>query len=130
MRTCDADAMIKDRYGNQLQITHEAEVKVSLRPALVTMSRNSGGRLNFLSGLASHRTYPSHRSPQGSKKHRQPPSPNTSTGLVHKSLIGLNVQMLREPAYQPRPPMGCNRQKFPSARTNPCASGETKNKPH
>ena len=36
MRTCDADAMIKDRYGNQLQITHEAEVKVSLRPALMT----------------------------------------------------------------------------------------------
>ena len=59
MRTCDADAMIKDRYGNQLQITHEAEVKVSLRPALMTMSRNSGGRLNVLSGLASHRTYPS-----------------------------------------------------------------------
>ena len=29
MRTCDADAMIKGRYGNQLQITHEAEVKVS-----------------------------------------------------------------------------------------------------
>ena len=67
MRTCDADPMIKDRYGNQLQITHEAEVKVSLRPALMTMGRNSGGRLNVLSGLASHRTYPSHRSPQGSK---------------------------------------------------------------
>ena len=51
------------RYDNQLQITHEAKVKVSLRPALVTMSRNSGGRLNTLSGLASHRTYPGHRSP-------------------------------------------------------------------
>ena len=33
------------RYDNQLQITHEATVKVSLRPALVTMSLNSGGRL-------------------------------------------------------------------------------------
>ena len=37
------------RYDNQLQITHEAKVKVSLRPALMTMSRNSGGRLNVLS---------------------------------------------------------------------------------
>ena len=37
------------RYANQLQITHEAKVKVSLRPALLTMSRNSGGRLNVLS---------------------------------------------------------------------------------
>ena len=37
------------RYDNQLQITHEAKVKVSSRPALLTMSRNSGGRLNVLS---------------------------------------------------------------------------------
>ena len=36
------------RYDNQLQITHEEKI-VSLRPALMTMSRNSGGRLNVLS---------------------------------------------------------------------------------
>ena len=37
------------RYDNQLQVTHEAKVKVSLRPALLTLSRNSGGCLNVLS---------------------------------------------------------------------------------
>ena len=37
------------RYDNQLQITHEAKAKVSLGLAPMTLSRNSGGRLNVLS---------------------------------------------------------------------------------
>ena len=75
-------------YDNQLQITHEAKVKISLRPALMTMNRNSGGRLNVLSqhllvwtknykarficwilqpSPHTQNFYPSHRSPQESK---------------------------------------------------------------